>query len=159
MPYAALHNSSRNPFEYGVVGGMSAFSVLQMATDKYPGLIYAFTTDAYRIAWGAFLLIGSLMALYGIVSKVHSRGLAFEAGGLYLMGGALLIYAFAVWIGPAGSAGWGSATSFTILGSCSILRAWYVHRGLRKIGRGEVRIVRLSDGSTAIVDTKTEDFK
>jgi len=151
MPYAALHRSSRNPFEYGTVAGMAILGGAQVIFDRYPGMIYTFTSDFFRIAWAIMLFGGAITTLLGLIHKRHARGLSLEVVGLYFMGGACLIYSFTLWASGL-SASWAAATSFTILGVCSLIRSNQVHRGLRKIGRGEVKVVKLSDGSTALID-------
>lgn len=136
MPYATLHKQVTSPLDWMVVGGMLAYTLFQLSTDTYPGAIMTFTSDGYRMAWGSMMAFGYFTALLGMSWRNHSKGLAFEAFGMYLAGGATMIYCFAL-LSLGKPSALLAAVSFGVIGLGCMLQGAYIHIGLRRIANGK----------------------
>lgn len=137
MPYSKLHSESRSPFEIALIAFSIGFSVIQVSTDTYPNAIDAFTSSVYQTSWGIIYMISSLAAAYGVVSKNHYRGLNFECWGIYVMGGALLVYGTSI-IATNKPGAFFAAGFFVTFALACYWRGRTIHRGLKRINRGEL---------------------
>lgn len=142
MPYTKLHKDARNPFEFALIAFSLVYSIGQLTTETYPGAIYTFTDDAYRIAWGAIYLVASLASAYSIFVRNHSRGVGLECWGMLMMGGCILIYAAAVFSTGKDTALY-AAGFYATFGLAAWVRAGIIWWGLRQIARG--KFVKLGD--------------
>ncbi|AOE44549.1 hypothetical protein SEA_JUMBO_38 [Gordonia phage Jumbo] len=136
MPYTKLHLDARNPFEIAIITFSIFFSFIQIVLDQYPGAIYTFTDDFYRYLWAGAYLLSSLASGVGILLKHHSQGLSLECWGMYIMGGSLFVYAICLFSVGKTTALF-AAGFFTIIAGACFARAIIVHRGFRKIARGD----------------------
>lgn len=136
MPYKQLQRDARNPFEYAIILFAVVISTAQLILDTYPGAIYEFTSDGYRYAWGGALFLGSISSAAGIAMKRHSMGVGLECWGMYVMGGSLAIYGLSIFLVGNATGMFASGFFFTFAVAC-IVRALIIHRGLRRIAKGQ----------------------
>lgn len=141
MPYKELQRDARNPFEYAIILFSLTFSFLQLVTDTYPGAIYDFTDDFYRILWGSAYFVAAVASTIGIFMKKHSVGVFLECWGMYVMGGSLAIYGAAIAFGGKSAGLFASGFFFTFAVAC-VTRAIVIHLGLRRIAKGNYKRLR-----------------
>ncbi|UYL87058.1 membrane protein [Gordonia phage Hollow] len=146
MPYSELRHDSRNPFQWAVIAGIWAYSIVQILTDTWPGQIEQNTNQLFRWMWGGTLTLGATLALVGMSYSIvlsqrklgnkTPKGLPLEAGGLYWFGLCLGVYAITLVANGKASAVL-AAIMFSVAAAAAIIRGVWIQRGLRRVGRGE----------------------
>lgn len=155
MPYATLHKRVTSPLDWMIVLGMLGYTTLQLITDTYPGAINAFTSDGYRIVWGALMVLGFGSAAWGMILKNHIKGLSFEAFGMYVAGFGTLIYSGAL-LALGVSTAYLSAAAFGVIGLGCIAQGLYIHWSLRRIAAGKFRVNSSDYTPTVLPELKDE---
>ena len=147
MPYRAMHQDSRHPFEVILVAWMFVYSIPSLMLETFPGRIEDGTPDWFRYTWSATLLVFSFVTALGIYWKNDSNGLVTEALGLMWCGVALMCYGMAIVIG-ADAGGVFSGGFIFLFGVGCWWRVWQIQAGFRRVKRGEFVVVRkvMSDG-------------
>lgn len=149
MPYRYIRHDSRNPFQWCYVAGMFGYGILMLSTDTFPGQIVKNTDAAFRYMWGVTFMVGAIFSLYGMICSVYyskegryiktPRGLAYEALGLYALGGTVGIYSASIFAALKFS-NFFVAVMFACFSLAALFRGFQIHRGLTKVAKGEVSI-------------------
>lgn len=145
MPYARLHHDSRHPFQWVIVGFNLSYSLFQVGSGVYPGAIENNVDTPFKLIWGAMLFFGSSLALVGMCTGNHSRGVALEGWGMYLMSGGLGVYAVTIFSGGELGSIYAGCILVAVTIAC-FLRGLQIHKAIRKIGRGEFIATNGSSG-------------
>lgn len=141
MPYRAMHQDSRHPFEIILVAWMLIYSVPSLVFESFPGRIEDGTPDWFRWTWSGILMVFSIVTAMGIYWKQDSNGLVTEAIGLMWCGVALMAYGGAILISGTEGGVFSGGLVF-LFGVGCWWRVRQIQQGFRAVRRGEYVVIR-----------------
>jgi hypothetical protein len=128
-----------NPFETLVLAACATSGWAVLSHTAQPTSLQALLPPWLRVAWGALLLVGGLLTVFGLYWPDHFTGIEIKRVGLVAAAAATLAYGTALLtIGPVGFV---AATGNIATGIACIVRVVQVSRALTA-ARGRMTAMR-----------------
>lgn len=105
MPIQTATEEARHPFEVFLLTFTLIIGVRALLIGGGDGAVSDMMSDYVEIVWSGFLVIGSLLALYGISTRRRVIGLLFEQVGVAALGGSALLYSAVILFSVRNSVG------------------------------------------------------
>lgn len=130
MPYSAITHDSRHPFETHALFGAAWMGAVSLLTQTWPYSLREGFPYGMRVAWTAFILVGSIVALFGIGWKKRPSGLLMEQVGLITLAVSLISYAITIFVYNS-PVGLGIGGFLFAVGIACIRQWWRIEKSIR----------------------------